>query len=332
MVKIKFNHRERIEQCLSGGEIDRVPIALWRHFPVDDQSADLLARATINYQETFDFDFVKVTPASSFCVRDWGSKDEWLGVTDGTRKYIEFPIKTPEDWRKLQLLDPRKNALGKQIECLELITRHFGDDVPVIQTIFNPLSQAKNLVSREKLLVHLRLYPDEVMEGLNTIAKSTIDFISEARKTGIAGIFYAVQHAQYGFLSRSEYIKFGRYLDQMILKELEKFWLNVLHLHGNDVMFDLFCDYPTNVINWHDRDTPPSLGDARSKYSGVVCGGLRRETMVIGDQISIEQEAIDAIEQTDGKGFILGTGCVTPITAPYGNIMAARQSVEKLIK
>ena len=64
------------------------------------------------------------------------------------------------------------------------------------------------------------------------------------------------------------------------------------------------------------------------RYSKVVCGGLRRETMVLGDKKTIESEARDAILQTDGKRFILGTGCVTPITAPYGNIMTARKSVE----
>jgi len=35
-----------------------------------------------------------------------------------------------------------------------------------------------------------------------------------------------------------------------------------------------------------------------------------------------------AIEETQGKRLILGTGCVLPLTAPYGNIMAARRAVE----
>ena len=30
------------------------PVALWRHFPVDDQSPDRLAAAIMNYQTTFD--------------------------------------------------------------------------------------------------------------------------------------------------------------------------------------------------------------------------------------------------------------------------------------
>jgi uroporphyrinogen decarboxylase len=50
--------------------------------------------------------------------------------------------------------------------------------------------------------------------------------------------------------------------------------------------------------------------------------------MVLGTPESVEKEAREAIQVTDGKRFILGTGCVVPITAPYGNIMAARKSVE----
>ena len=39
-------------------------------------------------------------------------------------------------------------------------------------------------------------------------------------------------------------------------------------------------------------------------------------------------EAADAIAQTDGRGFILSTGCVAPITTPLGNLRAARRAVE----
>lgn len=93
-------------------------------------------------------------------------------------------------------------------------------------------------------------------------------------------------------------------------------------------MFDAFLDYPMAIINWHDRETPPSLSEAQTRYSGVVCGGLRRwETMVLGTPEQVRAEALDAIQSTGGQRFILGTGCVLPTTAPRGNILAARQSV-----
>ena len=324
-----MNHRERLEACISGETLDRPPVALWRHFPVDDQEPVNLADATINYQKTYDFDLVKVTPASSFCVKDWGVRDEWHGSSEGTRDYQVRAIRQAEDWLKLPVLDPKKGYLAAQLECLKTIQRELGSEVPVLQTVFNPLSQAKYLVGSELLLVHLRQAPEAVHAGLRTIAASTQRFIDAVVEIGVSGIFFAVQHAQSSLLSKEEYLEFGKPYDLQVLKSSEKLWLNMLHLHGEHVLFDLVADYPVDVINWHDQDTFPSLAEAKMRYSGVVCGGLKRErTMVLGTPEAVDAEAKAAIKATAGERFILGTGCVVPITAPRANLLAARKSVE----
>jgi uroporphyrinogen decarboxylase len=102
-----------------------------------------------------------------------------------------------------------------------------------------------------------------------------------------------------------------------------------LHLHGSDVYFDLTTDYPIQVINWHDRETSYSLQDGLKHTNAVVCGGLRQwKTLALGTPQEIRAEGLDAIYKTGGKRFILGTGCVLPIIAPHGNILATRQVVE----
>lgn len=93
-------------------------------------------------------------------------------------------------------------------------------------------------------------------------------------------------------------------------------------------MFDLCSDYPVQVINWHDRDTAPDLVDGWRKFPGVVCGGLQRQLVELGHPEQVRAQALDALRETQGQRFILGTGCVTPITAPHGNLVAVRQSVE----
>ncbi len=153
--------------------------------------------------------------------------------------------------------------------------------------------------------------------------------MAEVEQIGVSGIFYAVQHAQYGLLSETEYRSFGQRYDLQILNPEQKFWLNMLHLHGEDVMFDLFKDYPLQVINWHDRDTAPSLAEGQARFPGVVCGGLRVNTMVLGTPEDVLAEARQAREAAAGKRFILGTGCVTPVTAPFGNLLAARHSLDE---
>jgi len=48
----------------------------------------------------------------------------------------------------------------------------------------------------------------------------------------------------------------------------------------------------------------------------------------MGDAEKVKAEAKAAVELTEGKRFILGTGCVVPTTAPYGNLIAAKRAIK----
>jgi uroporphyrinogen decarboxylase len=325
-----MNHRQRLEACLARKPIDRVPVSLWRHFPADDQNPGTLARSGLLFQHLYDFDFVKLTPASSFCVKDFGVQDVWRGNPEGTRDYIYYPVKEPADWKKLKVLDPKSGYLGPQLECLRQVKLGLDADLPLIQTIFDPLSQAKNLVGREALLVHMRQNPQEVLAGLETLMRSTILFIDECIKIGIDGVFFAIQHAQASLLTLDEFKNFVLPFDKQILEHVANLWLNVAHLHGKDLYFDHIPTQHFSVLNWHDRETSPSLEVAKLKFTGAVCGGLRQwETLVYGMPADVTREANSAITATMEDRFILGTGCVLPIIAPHANITAARSAVEK---
>jgi len=320
-----------MEACLLGSMIDRPPVALWRHFPVDDQEPERLAAATLQWQKIYDWDIVKVTPASSFAIKDWGVEDEWKGDSEGTRRYTKRAIFALEDWASLTVLDTDSPHLAAQLKCLAILRQQLGPDVPLIQTVFSPLAQAKNLVGGADLLAHIRMRPDWVGRGMEIILESTRRFIRAARAAGlIDGIFYAVQHAQASLLSKDEFIEFGRSYDLQVLESARMLWLNILHAHGENIYFNNVADYPVHMINWHDRDTPPSLAEALPRTRAMLCGGLRRETMVYGIAEDVHAEAIDAFDQTrGGQRLMLGTGCVVPIIAPHGNLLAARMSVEK---
>jgi uroporphyrinogen decarboxylase len=327
-----LSHRERLLACITDDPaLDRPPVALWRHFPVDDQTPETLAAATLAYQRQFDFDLVKVTPASSFCLKDWGVDDKWEGDTEGTRRYTKRIIRDPSDWEKLPILNPDSPWLANQLKCLKLIRADLDPETPLLQTIFNPLAQAKNLAGGETLIVHLRKFPESVMKGLEIIAESTKRFIAAAADTGIDGIFYAIQHAQSQLLTEEEFSRYSLLFDVTLLNSSRDLQFNMVHLHGNHVMFDQVADLPMKILNWHDRETAWSLADGQKRFRGVVCGGLKRETVVLGAQAEVMAEIDDAWRQTSDKRFVLGTGCVVPITAPYGNIMTVRQSMEKHI-
>jgi uroporphyrinogen decarboxylase len=322
--------RERLLATVKGEPVDRPAVALWRHFPGDDQRPDDLAAATVAWQAQYDWDFIKVSPSSSFCLLDWGVEDRWVGGDEGTREYTRRAVNLPEDWASLPVLDPRTGRLGAQLRCLGAIEGAVGREVPFIQTIFSPLSQAKNLSGTDRLVVQIRQTPDLVCAGLETITETTIRFVRECLAAGAAGIYYAASAAAYGLFSEAEYRAYGEPYDRRILAAAGEGWFNLAHLHGSDVMFDLVSRYPAHALNWHDRESPPSLAEGMQRFPGAVSGGLARwDDLLHGTPEQIRDRAADAIRQTGGQRLILSSGCVTPVNAPFSNLRAVRQAVER---
>lgn len=319
--------RKRLEATLSGAAPDRVPVALWRHWPGDDQDAHALAAAHLKWQQDYDWDVLKVGPASSYSVVDWGVKDRWVGHIEGTREYTHRPIQQGADWAKLRPLDPNHGMLAAQLETLRLVKTAVGNTVPVLVTIFAPLSQAKHLADNEPMLTHLRQEPELFRQGQATIVESTLRFIEAAKEIGIDGIFYAIQHARYPLLSRAEYEEWGRPFDLQILNAVKDLWLNMVHLHSTDVMFDLVAAYPVQLLNWHDRETGITLRDGLQQFSGAASGGIDHWTLHQESPENTLAEAKDAIGQVNGRRLLLGTGCVAMTTTPLRNIRALRESV-----
>jgi uroporphyrinogen decarboxylase len=325
----EMTRRERLEATIAGQPVDRIAMALWRHFPGDDQRPDDLAAAQLLWQHEYDWDFMKVSPSSSFCLVDWGARDEWVGGDEGNREYVRRVIHEPEDWLKLTVLDPRSGFIGGQLRCLARLHDALHSDVPFIQTIFSPLAQARNLAGQEQLLVHMRRAPDQVHAGLRTITESTVRFVQASLPFGIAGIYYAIQLASLRALNEAEYRQFGEPYDRQVLAAAAEGWFNLGHLHGPDPLFDLVASYPLHALNWHDRESPPSLGEGHRRFPRAVSGGLEHwQDVLRGDPDQIRARVRDAIAQTGGRRLIVSSGCVAPVNAPFSNLRAVREAIE----
>jgi uroporphyrinogen decarboxylase len=208
------------------------------------------------------------------------------------------------------------------------VKQNLTPETPLIQTVFNPMSQAKNLAGNDLLLRHIQNYPEAVQKGLETITKTTTKFIEAVCDIGVDGIFYAIQHAQGSVISLDDYVSIALPFDQEALKPADNLWCNMLHLHGKNIYFSLSRLLNFQIINWHDRESRPSLVEAHSLFRGALCGGIRQDTLQAGNQDEIIKEADDAIAQTADRRFILSTGCVVPYVTSHESIMAARNSVE----
>lgn len=324
----EWSKRKRLEATIAGERPDRLPVALWRHWPGDDQDARALATAHLQWQRDYDWDLLKVGPASSYAVVDWGVEDRWVGHIEGTRERTYHPINEPGDWGLLKSLDPGRGMLATQIEALKLINNAVGKEIPTVATIFSPLSQAKHLAGSEKLLTHLRQDPEALHRGLDTIAASTLRFIAAAKATGISGIYFAVQYARYPLLNPLEFAEFGRQYDLRVLEAVSDLWLNMSHIHSDQIMFDQVADYPVQIVNWHDRQSGISIADGLAQISHAASGGVNQWSIHQEAPAAMLAEAADALAQCDGRRLVLSTGCVIMTTTPLRNIRALREFAE----
>jgi len=89
--------RQSLEATFAGLPVDRPAVALWRHWPVDDHSGEDLARATIDFQRTNDFDFIKITLNSDYCLSGYGAVSRWEGNPEGSYGLGRLVIDLPED-------------------------------------------------------------------------------------------------------------------------------------------------------------------------------------------------------------------------------------------
>ncbi len=337
-----MNHRERIHAALRGEPVEQIPVALWRHWPKDDQRAETFAARVVEFQKKYEFDLVKVTPAGGYPAEMFGAVLHDAENREGTRAYDSRPVNAVEDWDKIQPLDEKNPVFARETQALKLIRQELGDDVPILQTIFGPLNSAHNIAGA-RLFEDLRAHPDRVEPALRAIAETTARFAVASLRSGADAIFFADQMATPRYLSLDEFEKYAEPYDRQVLDAIRAAAADfiLLHIHGLDIYFERLAEWDVEAVNWHDRRTSPSLKQAREILRSIpgghrpghqnvkaLVGGLEEWTTLAGPSPdAVIAQARDAIAQTGGRGFILGAGCVTLVDTPEENIRAAIRAV-----
>ena len=206
-----------------------------------------------------------------------------------------------------------------------------GRRVPLVQTVFSPLTSCAKMAGRKTLLEHIREAPDAVHAGLEIVAETTRRFAIEVVTRGADGLFFASQTTNEGYLTPDEYAEFARQYDLVVLEAVGgRSWFNIFHLHGEDVMFDQVLDYPVEAFNYHDRESGPPLAEMRARTNKCLIGGIgQNTTLVHGTPEEVDAQVKEAWKQIKRRGLILGPGCVANRSAPEENVLQLRRSVEE---
>jgi uroporphyrinogen decarboxylase len=302
-----------VRVALRGEAPDRPPYSFWTHLPGIDLEPQRLARESASFCERYDLDFLKSMPNGLYCVEDWGCVCDYSDIArGGVAKVVEPAVIAIEDWSSLERVDVTRGSFGRELEHLRLLVRLVGPGVPVLATVFSPLTIAGKL-SNGASRVHLERDPAHVQRGLETITEVTCALTRRALEAGCAGIFFALQEATHSAYDAAAYRRYGEPYDRRVLAEARSHggWFNAVHIHGEDILFDVIKDYDAAALNWHIGETAPSIEEyRRAGGTKPILGGLQRSHITQRDQAGIAGDIARTMAQTAGRGVLIAPACV----------------------
>ncbi len=308
-----MDKQERVRAALRGEALERPPYSFWTHLPGIDLDWQRIADETAAFQRRYDLDFVKSMPNGFYCVEDWGAQLDFSGITSGgTGRVTASPIATLDDWKSLARLDVSQGAYGRELRHLQRLVGQLGAGVPVLATVFSPLTIAGKL-ARDAHRSHLQRSPEHVLAGLEVITEVTCAFVREAIARGCAGMFFALQEATRAAFSAADYARFGEPFDRRVIEAAVAAggWFNVLHAHGEDILFELLARYDITALNWHIGETPPTVAQYReSGGMKPIVGGLQRGNLTRCDRDAVAADIRDSLAQSRDRGLLLSPACV----------------------
>lgn len=310
----QITKRERVQAALRGERLDRLPISFWHHFRPHG-SARALADATIDFFGRFDLDIFKIMP-------------------DLPYPFPHNGIARLDDWHLLTPLPTDIGNPGRQVATVGRVRAAIGPDVPLVSTMFSPLTEAINFAGPERFRAAIAESPATVHGALAVLTDNLARLATALIDAGADGIFFSVQGAGNGNLTAAQFAEYGRPYDMAVLSAAREGWLNILHAHGeHDLLIESVLDYPVPVINWSDRYTGVPLRRVWEAVPSVaVMGGMHeRGPITTGPAEVIVAEMRDALAQTGGgRRLILAPGCSVPDDCPEEWLRAAREAADRL--
>lgn len=306
-----LRYRALVEQRLSGAPCPAAPVLFWKHHPIADQDGGALCRATLDFQARFDCDLIKISPAATYQLPDYGLRDAWRGDPIGRREVTHTVLTRPEDWPKLPRLNPRGGFVARFGQCVRLVRRAAPPDVPVIITVFDPMFQALTLAGRRVIQEDLRVAPDAVDAGLARITENTVELIHHLIDQGADGIFLASQHATSRVFPESVFDRHAMPGVLACLDAMAAAQFNMVHVHGSAVHTDLFARLSGAVIHydmWAANPPPQRFLDA-----GCSVATGPSPSLLASDAPDDEVTAACAALLRVGGRTILSPGCSVPL-------------------
>ena len=325
--------RDRVWATLRGDRVDRPPVSFWGHVYHRESSAADLVDATLERQDLFRWDWVKLNPRKHYHSEDWGVRYRYSGRPDEKPVLETWPVQAGEDWGAIASRPVTAGALGEQLDAVRLLRRRLPATVPLIETVFTPLAVLGEMVKEPAVLKqHLGTHPEAVRGALEAVTRTYERFVAEVIAAGADGIYLATTSwGSHDWLTPDQHREWSRPFDFRLLAAAADAPFNVLHVCKPRNLLFVMADYPVRAFSYDATDpTNPTLAQALERLPGAVMGGVSHEGAL---QHPRHEELLGELrrgwEQTGGRRWLVAPGCSVPPTTPAGNLRAVRSAVEE---
>lgn len=285
-----MTHTQRLKAAVAGEHLDRPCAAFWGpHLNLEELNAHDLAYAMIANQEAYQWDFIKFDFSGMYFPEAFGQKIA-TPMHEGMQAWLtveEWRINHPSDWMTLRPLKVKDSEVfQRNVEAVKRVVDHYQGDVPVLPTVFSPVSMAGEFVGgyfdQEKLIKQFEYNTKEIEYGLSVIEETLINLMEAYVDAGADGFFIGMQN---GINEKMGYEAFKKYefdgTARIVNAIKDKTWFNMAHLcNGTNTPMDAesikWCaDLPVTALNYADTwEYMPSFEEMRKITDKVLVGGI----------------------------------------------------------
>lgn len=330
---------ERIRALVEGDPIDRTPVGGWYHMPMVDRNVTDFTRMLIASTDFNHWDFIKIMTNGHYYTEAYGGDIEFSGESEKWYgKIKKYPIESAEDAANLSVLSADNPVFDRELKVLRNLKEHYGSSVPMLATIFNPLTAVQECagsLNPEPMKRLMKENPEALHKALKSMTKTNMNYLDALFEEKIDGIFLANQYSMAHILTEEQYEEFCAPYEKEIIDYCKgKTWFNMAHVHGNaNLKIEKYYDYGNDVIqalNWENcpADTKEeevmTIASVRKATDKIIIAGIdqehdfytadnRREDV----KNTLVRRFKTAMQENGSNRFIFAPGCAMKPSGTY---------------
>lgn len=334
---------QRIKALVEGTPIDRTPIGGWYHMPLVDRNVTDFTRELIASTDINHWDFIKIMTNGHFYTEAYG------GVIDFSKRYNQwngvirkYPIHTISDARTLPVLDIQNPVWQRELQILRTLKEHYQDTLPIVATIFNPLTavqECAGCLDPVPMLHMMAEDPQALHHALEAMTQTNLIYLDALFAEEIDGIFLANQYSMSQLLTDAQYDEFCQPYEKRILEHCKGHtWFNMAHVHGSrNLRMDRYIAYEDDLLqalNWEScpvgvpEEEVASIADVRSKTKKILIAGFDQDhdlENADNDREAVKQvlkaRYLEAKKENGSNRFVFAPGCCLAAGGSYLNAL-----------